>query len=206
MPAHRRSKHSRFALTAAGLLLGCSTTEPEVDADIGGLLVNGGFELPLGSEGWITSVQATSRFHTFAVDSTTARTGRRSATIRIDANHPSSVIFYNWFQSIAAGFEAGRSYQLEAWGMTSDVTEGHRVYVEVRFFNVNNRQMGREWASVPAPPPSLGPRLDWQRVTVSFVVPEGTAVIDVRAGNTAPFNAGATVWFDDVSIVPVGGP
>jgi hypothetical protein len=34
----------------------------------------------------------------------------------------------------------------------------------------------------------------------------GTVAINVRAGITAPINAGAIVWFDDISIVPIAGP
>jgi hypothetical protein len=201
----RASGRMRFAVATAVLLAGCSSTEPETDT--GEIIVNGGFELPLGSAGWVANVvQGTSQFHTFGVDSTQAHSGRRSAMIRIHADHPSTVLFYNWFQPVTAGFEPARSYQLEAWGRMSNVLEGQRVFVEVRFYDINNAQLGREWTPVPGLPPSQGGQSQWMRLVIPFSVPAGTVVINLRAGNTAPFNAGATVWFDDFSIVPVGGP
>jgi hypothetical protein len=192
------------AMGIAAVTLGCSSTEPEVDT--GNLVANGGFEA--GPELWTASVLSgrLQEFCTLAVDSTEAHSGQRSAMIRIHPDHPSTVYFYNWFQPLVAGFEVGGSYVLEAWGRTSGVAQEEQVYVDVRFFNANNRQVGREWTRVPGSPPSLGGRPEWQRLTIPFVVPEGTVVIDIRAGITAPINAGATVWFDDISVIPVGGP
>jgi hypothetical protein len=95
------------AIAAAAIVAGCSPTEPEMDT---GLIVNGGFELTdqdlhplIGSTpaGWFpTIVTRTSQYHTFALDSDNARSGRHSAMISIHPDHPSDVISYNWLNGL----------------------------------------------------------------------------------------------------------
>lgn len=208
----RWERETRWTLfAAAAAIFGCSPTEPEMDS---GLIVNGGFEVerqtphPLigpTPEGWFPSlISSLSQYHTLALDSENTHNGRHAVMIRIHADHPSDgdFQFYRWMQEVTEGFEPGASYQFEAWGRTSNVTRMDLAFIEVRVYDAGGSQVGREWAYVPNPG---GDPLEWQRVAFPLSLPASAASLIIQAGIVAPHNAGATVWFDDLSLLPVGG-
>jgi hypothetical protein len=77
--------------------------------------------------------------------------------------------------------------------------ETQEAVVLVQFWDIDDTFIGQASGVAAAG------QVDWSRVTDSFVVPDGTALIRVRAALRAPANAGGTVWFDDISLVPLGG-
>lgn len=169
-------------------------------AAAGNLLGNGGFETGPGSgnrpDGWYATVlQPTADSVGFRWDDEGAHGGDRCVSVMITADHPDQRVFYNW-TAVAAGWQAGRTYELTGWIRTRDLSRPAAVVVQC--WDEERKQM-LAFASTQMRHP-VSATTDWTEVRAAFTVPEGTAEVRVRAGITAPENRGGQAWFDDLAV------
>lgn len=164
------------------------------------LVFNGGFEIPslegTRPEGWFaTRLPDTAEFVEFAWSSDVKRSGERSVEIGIAPQHPGQQIAYNWGQRIHS-FRVGKKYRLTGYIKTQNVSRSPVIVVQCWDEGLRN-MIG--FATTQGSFEITG-SLDWTKVKIKFKVPEGTAVIILRAVLVAPDNGGGKVWFDDISV------
>lgn len=191
--------------TLAVATLASNCTDDPAAPDATNLLVNGGFEV--GSDGtpagWVPTVHPElSGYVEFNWSEVENHTGERSASIVIHDDHPadSGPYHYNWYQAINDGFTVGETYELGVWVKTEELTQ--TAWITVLF--VDSELQNIDAASTQFVHNLAGTR-DWTFVDGSFSIPAGTAQLVVRAGISAPANAGGRAWFDDLAVTQVDG-
>ncbi|HPF71255.1 MAG TPA: carbohydrate binding domain-containing protein [Candidatus Krumholzibacteria bacterium] len=142
-----------------------------------------------------TVVPRTEAYVDFSWDDKVAHGGKRSVSIAVDKDHPEDVIAYNWTSTVA-GCEAGRRYELSGWVRAENLASP--AWIVVQCWN-DKRDTMLGFATTQKDYPVAG-TTDWTEVGTTFVVPEGTAEVRVRAGAMAPANRGGRAWFDDLAI------
>ncbi len=201
-PVDRGRRSSRtfgvLSLSAAALLT-CCGDDPTEPVGVN-LLVNGGFELGTAAvpSSWDQGIPPAFADHVdFLGSEAESRAGDRSGMIAIEANHPvdDGPVHYNWFQSIVDGFTVGDTYELGAWIKTEDLNE--TAWITVLFLDIDLQAMD---AVTTNGTHNVAGTRDWTSVDLPFTVPSGTVHLLVRAGISAPANAGGSVWFDDITI------
>jgi hypothetical protein len=164
------------------------------------LLKNGGFEPHSEVEktpyGWFaTVVPHTAEWVEFTWDDRVKRSGRRSVSIAIDAEHPDEQIAYNWTRT-ASGWVEGGTYELTGWIKTEDLAE--TAWIVVQCWNEELSEM-LGFATTQHDYPITGTS-DWTLAGLVFEVPPQTKEVRVRVGIATPANRGGRAWFDDLSI------
>ena len=166
-------------------------------------LPNGGFEEVYPNrripEGWSATCTPTlgHQHVVYASDSSEACSGDRSVSISIKPTHPQRRISYNLHRTVE-GLEIGKSYILSGKVKTCGLSGPPAIVVQC-LNSAGDKMLG--FASTQSKDSPKG-TTDWTRVKTTFTVPEGTERVRVRAGISAPANAGGTVWFDDITIDP----
>ncbi len=167
------------------------------------ILPNGGFEevrpnrqIP---EGWApTCIPELGIQHVvYASDPSDACSGDRSVSISIKPTHPQRRISYNLHRTVE-GLEIGKSYVLSGKVKTAGLSGPPAIVVQC-LNQTKDKMLG--FASTQS---KDGPKdtTDWTPVQTTFTVPDGTKLVLIRAGISAPLNIGGTVWFDDIRIDP----
>ncbi|HEU0184803.1 MAG TPA: hypothetical protein VFS27_05775 [Blastocatellia bacterium] len=168
-------------------------------ADAGALIWNGGFEMDdapaLNQFNWLIRPN---KFAWAAVDRSVARTGGRA--LKVVFSGLDTTKLRDQIQQIIV-LKPGASYQLECYAKAEDLVtpEGPRVAVI--------GQNGLIGESAPVSADST----DWQKLTISFVVPSGPAgspgekAATVSIVRTPKFSdddpTSGTIWFDDFTLL-----
>lgn len=155
--------------------------------------VSNGHRIP---DGWLTTGHpALADQVVYSCDSSVSSQGRRSAAISIKPTHPDRRISYNVHRT-ARGCQVGKTYVLTGRARTERLKAP--PYIVVQCLNKDETKP-LAFATTRG---KDGPKgtTDWTTLETKSSVPEGTEVVRVRAGISAPENAGGTVWFDDISI------
>lgn len=187
-------------LFAASLLIATACGDADVTGpeEADNLLVNAGFEVG-GSTGRPAFWEAVNDDGsvTFTWSNDLPRSGSRSAAIS-----PGTVTgrVYAWSQDVSATLEPDRALELTAWVRTRDISGG--VVVFVRCFGESDAGPDQLCFETTETVDDLTGTLDWTRVDVPFVVPDGTTFLRVTAAVLGQAGAG-TAWFDDLAVTPV---
>lgn len=167
------------------------------------LAVNGDFEKGPNAVGlaamWNASrVQNFADFFVFAWDDSVARSGTRSQSLSIAADHPDDVVHYN-FNQYVLGYEPGVTYRASVWVRGENLSAA--PFLVVKCFD---RGMTESLATVSTEAgDELTGNADWTEIAVTVDVPEETGRMVILLGMAAPENRGAKAWFDDVDFVAV---
>jgi hypothetical protein len=152
-------------------------------------------------EEWFgTRLPKTAGHFLMGASKTVAHGGQRSVMVAIGDSHPELRVAYNW-TAVAKGWKAGESYELSGWVKTEDVKQP--AFIMVQFWSedgMHGKMLGGATTQIAHP---VKGTTDWTRVSTRLKVPEGTAVVRVRAGLSSQDNGGAKAWFDDVALVKI---
>jgi len=168
------------------------------------LLANGGFEQRQEGaddpEAWFGTRVPTTAGHFVLASSSVAHGGKRSVVVEIGDSHPDHKVAYNWTAD-AKGWKAGETYELSGWIKTENAK--NTAFIMAQFWNEegkNKKMIGGATTQFTSP---VKGTTDWTRVSTRLTVPEGTAVVRIRAGLSSQDNRGAKAWLDDLSLVKI---
>ena len=153
------------------------------------LLENGGFDFFSGREAKADGWQISNPSQTaVAIDTSTYRTAPAALKLAVADGAP--LEWYSAFRTVEP-LKPHATYTLSAWVKTDRVRDGAGAYVSLNFFDGH----GKRLAYSDSPARAQGTR-DWQRITSTAVIPDGTskmtAILCVHGHGTA--------WFDDVQV------
>jgi hypothetical protein len=119
----------------------------------------------------------------------------KALSLTVAAGHPNEAVSYNAYQDVEE-IEPGKTYQLAARVRTRGLTTLPMAVVQC--LDGSGTQL---LAFARTPSRTLtGDVQEWEPITTSVTVPEGTALFRVRIGIPSTGNAGGTAYVDDVSV------